>query len=84
MTASGFSEPENLGSLGNGQRPRGYADADGVRFYYCQGGAVLERELDGQLSQERTVCFARERLECENYYLDRTSDRLKLVRKQPE
>ncbi len=84
LTASGFSEPENLGSLGNGQRPRGYADADGVRFYYCQGGAVLERELDGQLSQERTVCFARERLECENYYLDRTSDRLKLVRKQPE
>lgn len=84
LTENGFAEAENLGCLGDGKNPRGYADADGVRFFYSRGGAVFERERKEQLSAERTVCFARERLECENYYLDRTSDRLTLVRKQSE
>lgn len=84
LTESGFAEQERAERLGEGHDPSGYAGTDGVRFYYGYGGTVFKRELKEQLSQEAPVCFEQERIECENYYLDRTSDRLKLVRKQSE
>ncbi len=79
-----FSAQGNAVTLGRGLRPHGYEENGRLCFHYYREGAVVCRELGETLSDERPECFAQERLECGDYYLDRTSNRFRLVRKATE